>query len=505
MTKLVKIIILLTAVSSSVFSAPSQLFFEKVISDGASIVHVEPILDDQNELSGFVYTNGTTNTLIIDKFEPDTVITIDLPATPFKTIIRYSELMDTMYLYTLTIEHEVKVRITETIYSDNSLTQQTTITPTNILFNGFPYFSTEFIEHLDLRFYPNNKKPEKIIYEFNYRVHDYIVTMGSESYNIPISVIYNLDLSEILQRSKHSAVYPAYNFSKETMNYLYRVKDYYTYDFSDYNDPNNSGTFQYQKLTVYDEIDNMKSEVTTGYNSIYSVHVDNFAPSSFTDELIIHANAIDLLDSYNSANHIACYEFSSGYPSEIWYNDDVANIDFSYTYESKDLLVGTDGDNNVIMLNYLNGAITDSAEIKSSLRDMQFYETGDQVSLLNLVGMTGDTVKSYRFDISTDIGEQVSSEELPNTFELFQNHPNPFNGETRLEFSTTENQFLKLSIFNILGQEIKTLVASRFSPGQYSYYWDDSDENGMSQSTGIYFARLESTTNSELIKLIYLK
>ncbi len=505
MTNLVKIIILLTALSSSVFSAPSQLFYEKVILDGENIVHVEPILDAQNELSGFVYTNASSKNLIIDKFESDTIISINLPSPPLKTILRYSEFKDTMYLYTMTAETDFPPKIILTTFFNHTYYQKTITTKTDMGVVSLSDATHSKMIGFDLKFYPSSKNPEIVIYECTYKVDNYFNTIGFETNNVSTAIIYDLDLTGSYTRTSQSSIFPGKLFNTEGINYVYQERYYTSYDFTDQNNDGSQGAFGEDYVYIYDNLEYLNTELTTSSYNTYSIHIDNFAPSSLTDELIIHANSVDLLGNYGQANHIACYDFSNGSPSEIWYNDNVTGIDFSFIFKSKDLLIGTNNDKNILMLNYLNGVITDSAEIESSLKSTLFYETGNKQPLLNFVGISGDTVKSYRFDISTDIREQTALKELPNNFELFQNHPNPFNGETRLEFSTTENQYLKLSIFNILGQEIKTLAASRFSPGQYSYYWNGSDENGQSQSTGIYFARLESATTSDLIKLIYLK
>ncbi len=505
MGKLVKISIFLTAISASVFSAPSQLFYEKVISGGENIVHVAPLFDSQDELNGFVYTDTARNKIVLDFLHSDTTIAIDIPAKPLKTIIRYSELKDTLYLYTLTTVIGNKPKITLTTYYEDSYTQLTIITPTNLDISFEAMTTYLSIKHFDIKFYPSNKNPQQIIYEWIYQVNEYFVTMGFETDNNSTSLVYDLELSEVLQSSTQTSIYPGNLFSLESKNYLYTELYFSAYDNRDQNNEGDRSISSYQKLLIFDELDNLNSQLTADSYRIYSIFVDNFAPSSLTDELIIHANSEDLLGSYDKDKHIACYSFADGSPEELWYNNDILDIDFSYIYKAEDLLVGTRNSNKVMMLNYLNGQVTDSTVLDSPLRTIQFFETGESQPILNIVGISSDTLKVFRFDISTGIRDNSLKYERPLTFSLFQNHPNPFNGDTRFEFSNEESQYLKLSIFNILGQEIKVLVSSRFSPGRYSYYWNGSDENGLSQSTGIYFARLESDIASQMIKLIYLK
>ncbi|HDL00701.1 MAG TPA: hypothetical protein ENH23_00515, partial [candidate division Zixibacteria bacterium] len=453
MDKLVKITLFLTALSSSVFSSPNELIYKKVISSGENIVYVEPILDINNELSGFVYTDSAENKLVIDKFESESSIIIDVPESPLFTIVRHSELRDTLYIYTLTMKLLGKPQITLTTYYNKTYSQQTiTAYASDII--SYSMYVTYSYEEFNLKFYPNNRNPQQVLINFSYRINDYIFSIGSTSYNVSTSLAYNLDLSELMVSSPQTNLYPSYLFSSESKNYVYLDKYYDSYDYSNPSDPDNYGLTSYQKLEIFDNFENLNSQLMTSYDSIYSIHVDNFAPSSPTDELIIHANSADLLEYYDIDNHIACYSFANGTPTELWYNNNITGIDFSFVYHNKDLLVGVRDLQEIVMLNYLNGQISDSSLLDSKLSHIQFFESGLEQPLLNLVGMSGDTVKTYRFDIATNITEPSLQEELPQTFSLFQNHPNPFNGETRLEFTTTENQYLKLSVFNILGQEI---------------------------------------------------
>ena len=182
-----------------------------------------------------------------------------------------------------------------------------------------------------------------------------------------------------------------------------------------------------------------------------------------------------------------------------------SGISFEYVFNQKDLLIGTRGNNEVIMLDYLNGQISDSSNLERELSHITFFETGETSKTLNLAGREDNKIYVYQFDMVTSVNEPYIKEEIPLTFKLFQNHPNPFNGETRLEFETEESQHLTLSIYNILGQEIKNLASKTFSAGIYQYYWDGNNQDGVSQASGIYFARLESRSGSTMIKLIYMK
>jgi hypothetical protein len=77
-------------------------------------------------------------------------------------------------------------------------------------------------------------------------------------------------------------------------------------------------------------------------------------------------------------------------------------------------------------------------------------------------------------------------------FRLNQNYPNPFNPSTMIPYSLAKSSFVKLNIYNLLGQKIRTLQNSFQSAGKYSLVWDARDESINPVSSGIYFYRFET-------------
>jgi hypothetical protein len=83
--------------------------------------------------------------------------------------------------------------------------------------------------------------------------------------------------------------------------------------------------------------------------------------------------------------------------------------------------------------------------------------------------------------------------------------PNPFFEFTSLSFSLSQSSYVELSIFNVRGQKIKTLLADSRSRGSYSVYWDGCDENGQMVPSGIYVYRFSTNYMSESGRLILVK
>jgi len=95
---------------------------------------------------------------------------------------------------------------------------------------------------------------------------------------------------------------------------------------------------------------------------------------------------------------------------------------------------------------------------------------------------------------------------LPMTFVLDQNYPNPFNPETWIAFSLSARANVDLSIFNVLGQHVKTLLNGEMEASRrHEVMWDATDEVGKRVSTGVYLYRLQVGDENKTRKMLLLK
>lgn len=90
-------------------------------------------------------------------------------------------------------------------------------------------------------------------------------------------------------------------------------------------------------------------------------------------------------------------------------------------------------------------------------------------------------------------------------FELFPNHPNPFNSETVVRFSLAAAADLKLTIYNLNGQVVKHLAGERFSAGSHTLHWDGRDDRGSLNPTGVYFLEISDGVQRTVQKMILAK
>ncbi len=94
---------------------------------------------------------------------------------------------------------------------------------------------------------------------------------------------------------------------------------------------------------------------------------------------------------------------------------------------------------------------------------------------------------------------------VPSKFELSQNYPNPFNPVTTIRFQLPKRERVVLTIYNMLGQKIATLIDGQKDPGYYTVEWDGKDSSGIEAATGLYIYRLQSQERSITKRMIKLK
>jgi photosystem II stability/assembly factor-like uncharacterized protein len=94
---------------------------------------------------------------------------------------------------------------------------------------------------------------------------------------------------------------------------------------------------------------------------------------------------------------------------------------------------------------------------------------------------------------------------VPLEFSLYQNYPNPFNPATSIRYSISHSAHVKLEIFNMLGQKVKTLVQEFQQIGMYLVEWDGTDESMKTVATGVYYYRLEAYPSDGSQKFVNVK
>jgi hypothetical protein len=98
-----------------------------------------------------------------------------------------------------------------------------------------------------------------------------------------------------------------------------------------------------------------------------------------------------------------------------------------------------------------------------------------------------------------------SDSDVPVTYSLEANHPNPFNPETTIEFQLPEATQVTLKIYNAIGQEVRTLVNSVYQQGSHQVIWDGKNADGIQVPSGLYLYQLQAGSFVQTKKMILMK
>ena len=118
------------------------------------------------------------------------------------------------------------------------------------------------------------------------------------------------------------------------------------------------------------------------------------------------------------------------------------------------------------------------------------------------------TLEKDTVDLHLTLGEStvlVDEEMLPNDFNLFQNHPNPFNPQTTIRFTIPSTQNASIAIYDMMGRTIRKVNMDGLLPGIHQFKWDGKNQRGSSVSAGIYLYKLSTINFLMTRKMILLK
>jgi hypothetical protein len=118
----------------------------------------------------------------------------------------------------------------------------------------------------------------------------------------------------------------------------------------------------------------------------------------------------------------------------------------------------------------------------------------------NAAGSTSGVIYFDELTVGNTITDMFSAALQPAEYKLEQNYPNPFNGITNYEFRITNEERVTITIFDLLGREVTTVVDEKLNPGQHTIRWNSGD-----LPSGIYFYKVQSGNFSAIKKMVLLK
>jgi len=162
----------------------------------------------------------------------------------------------------------------------------------------------------------------------------------------------------------------------------------------------------------------------------------------------------------------------------------------------------TDGNGNYTIDGLTTGMITLSVDKED------YNSTERSVS----IPASPSPVVDVDFTLSlATVSSVAPTEGLPTGYSLMQNYPNPFNPSTKITFDIPVSSTVTLKIFNVIGQEIRTLVHGRLPAGKQEVIWNGADDSGRALASGVYFYSLNAVplnggnAFNEIRKMVLLK
>jgi len=254
----------------------------------------------------------------------------------------------------------------------------------------------------------------------------------------------------------------------------------------------------------------------------------NLINTTISDNISDNYGGGMFLEYDSNAEFIDCVLWND-MPEEIYFHATHGYNSISITYS--DIDGGESGiiTNNNGTLNWLEGNLDDdplfinTGDHPYSLQDLSpCIDTGNPDTLgldlppWDIIGNQriwdgdGDGIAiidmgAYEFDAPPY--DEIDEDIILHTpvVHLYQNHPNPFNPATNISYQLPEKSKVNISIYNIKGQFIKTLVDEMKSAGEYSIIWNGVDQSNKNVPSGIYLYRLKTKDDSKIRKMALLK
>jgi len=163
--------------------------------------------------------------------------------------------------------------------------------------------------------------------------------------------------------------------------------------------------------------------------------------------------------------------------------------------------------NYQLIASYVNNDSLEGAGTANSPRDYGYSDINVETDItyyyqLADVDLAG--IRTFHGPVTGKIDPDLFQ---PKSFSLEQNYPNPFNPETTIDFTLPERENLRVSVtvFDMLGRNVRTLFSGRLEAGAHRLKWNGLDNTGNALTSGTYVLQLRSATESRSIKMLLLK
>ncbi len=270
--------------------------------------------------------------------------------------------------------------------------------------------------------------------------------------------------------------------------------------------------FSPQLYMSYDE-DSLYLAIKSEYFSVPSIYFDFQADgwwhSSGNTVMKINptTGTFSEFHSWDASDAVKVYSLSHNGPGGMWDDDDAYQTQFHMRViypKAVHLEVSKEAPQQIEIAiarrDYAGLVLRPGSKIGLNIgysyinRQSSFWATTfDQYEFANL-----------SFENTTPVVD-TQTKSLVTKFSLSQNYPNPFNPETQIRFSVSDGRPALLTIFNSLGQKVRTLISNNMTAGNYEVTWDGKNDQGINLPSGIYFYKLQAGSHLKVNKMLLLR
>jgi hypothetical protein len=254
-------------------------------------------------------------------------------------------------------------------------------------------------------------------------------------------------------------------------------------------------------------------DVLPGTYVVMAIPLGNYAPAFYSTDTVNYRwkRATKIAVNGNNVDNINIYVKAFG-PAANGFTAITGTVNIGggngmmYGYNRTGAIVYAYRDGRVVGYSFTNPegryAITGLTPGQYSVFvDKTGFEESTTSSVTASYDLSGNPMSGTAdFSINAMMNVQVNTSEIPTQYVLEQNYPNPFNPSTTIAFSLPSAGKTTLSVYNVVGQKMETLIDGYKEAGQYTVTFDASH-----LSTGVYFYRLEAGTYSVVKKMLLLK
>ena len=204
----------------------------------------------------------------------------------------------------------------------------------------------------------------------------------------------------------------------------------------------------------------------------------NFESAAKEDTFLLYVKNDDSL-----ASQVAGVTQTFAWPDSAWLARRCDSIFFEYTFVNRSFVV-------------TQGRINMFSQSSKTFTDL-YKRTGPNGLSAPTLNVSISKYGTRNWPPPGPDAVRKDKEWIPSGYSLHQNYPNPFNPTTTLQFDILRQGQTDISIFNMLGQKVSTLVSRELTPGTFSVTWDGTNDLGVPVTSGVYLARMAAHSSGQ--------